>query len=167
MTTNARFLNWFNWLMQWEGTTFENDPDDPGGATKFGIDQRSHPKENIRALTRERAMEIYWDEYWTAVHAQDLPDAVGEVVANIAVNAGRGRASRWLQEAVGAVVDGKIGAMTIHAAWTKKPSDVANALLDRTAKHYRGIAQGKLAKFYKGWMNRNNSLRQHLGLKAA
>ena len=106
---DPRFKSWFEWLLKWEGTVFENDPDDPGGATKFGIDQRSHPKEDIRNLTRERAAQIYWDEYWTRSKADKMPAKVGEVVANIAVNAGHGRASRWLQHAVGATVDGEIG----------------------------------------------------------
>jgi len=42
------------WLFKWEGTYYEDDKDDPGGATKFGIDQRSHPHVDIRNLTAEQ-----------------------------------------------------------------------------------------------------------------
>lgn len=164
MRTDTRFRQWFDWLMKWEGTTFENDPDDPGGATKFGIDQRSHPNEKIRDLTRERAAEIYWSEYWTKCRAHEMPAKLGEVVANIAVNAGHGRASRWLQEACGITVDGVIGPATMHAVGGHDSNKLADALLKRTEQHYRSIAKGRLAKFLKGWLNRNNDLRRFLGL---
>ena len=160
MKPDTRFLNWFKWLLKWEGTVYENDPDDPGGATKFGIDQRSHPKENIRKLTLERAAEIYWEEYWTRCHAHEMPAGVGEVVANIAVNAGHGRTSRWLQAAVGVTVDGDIGPMTLAAVNAKPSAVLVAALLDRTELHYRSIAKGRMAKFLKGWLNRNEDLRK-------
>jgi lysozyme family protein len=35
----------------------ERDPDDPGGLTKFGIDQRSHPTVDINALRLEQAKQ--------------------------------------------------------------------------------------------------------------
>jgi len=162
MTTDPRFLKWFDWLLQWEGTVYENDPDDPGGATKFGIDKRSHPKEDIRNLTKERAAEIYWNEYWTRCRAHEMPARVGEVVANIAVNAGHGRASKWLQAAVGATPDGVIGQKTLAAVWQADYAELAKALLDRTEQHYRSIAKGRLSKFLRGWLNRNNDLRKFI-----
>lgn len=165
MKPDARFLKWFTWLLKWEGTVYENDPEDPGGATKFGIDQRSHPKENIRKLTRERAAEIYWTEYWTRCHAHEMPSGVGEVVASIAVNTGHGRASRWLQAAVGVTVDGDIGPMTLAAVKAKPQAVLVAALLDRTELHYRSIAKGKMAKFLKGWLNRNDDLRKYITQK--
>lgn len=163
MQSDPRFLKWLDWLLQWEGTVYENDPDDPGGATKYGIDQRSHPKEDIRNLTKEHASEIYWNEYWTRCRAHEMPGKVGEVVANIAVNAGHGRASRWLQELVGAVPDGVIGQKTLAAVWQFNPSTLAELLLARTEQHYRSIAKGRLAKFLGGWLNRNNDLRRFIG----
>ncbi len=161
MNDDTRFQRWFAWLLRWEGTKYTNDPDDPGGATKYGIDQRSHPKEDIRNMTRERAATIYWNEYWTRCRAHEMPARVGEVVANIAVNAGHGRASRWLQAAVGAAQDGVIGPVTLKLTWQANRDTLVRALLDRTEAHYRSIAKGsRLAKFLKGWLNRNNSLRE-------
>jgi lysozyme family protein len=162
MKPDQRFLNFFNWLLQWEGTVYENDPDDPGGATKFGIDQRSHPRENIRNLTRERAAEIYWKTYWTAMRCHEMPLKVGEVVGNIAVNAGPGRASKWLQTALGVVADGQIGPKTMAAFKGRDPEQLANALLERTEQHYRSIANGRLAKFLRGWLNRNRDMKRYI-----
>lgn len=162
MDQHERFTKWLNWILKWEGTTFEDDKDDPGGATKFGIDQRSHPNENIRNLTQDRAAEIYWNEYWTRSKAHLMPLGVGEVVGNIAVNAGLSRASKWLQTDVGATVDGQIGAKTLKAVNEHNPDMLANQLLQQTEAHYRSIAKGPLAKFLKGWLNRNNDLRSFI-----
>lgn len=162
MNQHERFNRWLDWIFKWEGTSFENDPDDPGGATKFGVDQRSHPNEDIRNLTRDRASEIYWNEYWTKAKAHLMPFGVGEVVGNIAVNAGHGRASRWLQTAVGVPADGVIGNQTLNAVNSTEPDALVNALLQRTEQHYRSIAKGKLSKFLKGWINRNEDLRKFI-----
>lgn len=43
---------------------YVNDPEDPGGETKYGIAKRYHPKEIIKNLTLDRAKEIYLQEYW-------------------------------------------------------------------------------------------------------
>jgi len=159
-----RFKTFFHWLLKWEGTVFENDPDDPGGATKFGIDQRSHPNEDIRNLTMDRAAEIYWEAYWTPLCVESLPAKVGEVIANIGVNAGKSRAVKWLQAIVDAKVDGVIGSETIHKANAMDANDLANKLLIRTEGHYVSIAKGRMAKFLKGWKNRNNDLHAFLKL---
>lgn len=167
----SRFLNFIPFIFQWEGG-FDNDPDDPGGMTWFGIDMRSHPNDKIwryveqrhdpaiAAKAKERAQEIYFNEYWTAVHADRMPKNVGEVLMNIGVNAGNGRAVRWLQQALNVPVDGKIGSVTLAAAESANAPALAETLLDRTEAHYRSIARGRLAKFLRGWLNRNNSLRQ-------
>lgn len=157
----SRFLKFMPFIFKWEGG-YDNDPDDPGGETKYGIDKRSHPHEDIKNLTIERAQEIYFKEYWERNRCEELPPKVGEVVMNIAVNAGSGRASKWLQQFAGTTPDGVIGPKTIAAA-TEKGTCLAGSLLDRMEAHYRSIARGRLAKFLKGWLNRNNDLRDYLG----
>jgi len=151
-------------IFQWEGG-YDNDPDDPGGETKYGIDKRSHPKENIKALTKQRAQEIYFEEYWQKARCEDLPTGVGEVVMNIAVNCGHARAGKWLQLAVGMTkesADGVIGPKTLQATKERHQETdkfyLTKALIDRTELHYRGIARGSLAKFLRGWLNRNKAL---------
>lgn len=145
-------------IFTWEGTTYENDPDDEGGATKFGIDQRSQPNVDIRNLTADDALQIYWDHYWTPLHCDELPAGVGEVVMDIGVNNGTGRSAKWLQQEVGTNPDGVIGPVTVAVVAQKGPS-VADALLNRREQFYRDIAQGRMAKFLQGWLNRNNALR--------
>ena len=161
--TTDRFDNYFEWLIPWEGSTYENDPDDPGGATKYGIDQRSHPNVNIRTLTKAHAKTIYRNEYWSRVKAGDLPFPVGEVVMDIAVNNGAVRAGKWLQDATGAAVDGIIGPRTIAAAKAMDAGALAVALLSRRETFYRSLAKGAMAKYLRGWLNRNNSLKEEIG----
>lgn len=162
MTQQERFNKWLNWLFKWEGTFYENDPDDAGGETKFGVDKRSHPNEDIRNLTRDRAAEIYWNEYWTKCKAHLMPFGVGEVVANIAVNAGHSRAAKWLQAIVGVDQDGSIGNKTLDALGKFQADLVSTLLLQRTEQHYRSIAKGRMAKFLRGWINRNDDLRKFI-----
>lgn len=151
------------WILKWEGETFEHDPNDSGGATKFGIDQASHPTEDIRHLTKERATEIYWASYWIPLHCDDLPAQVGEIVMNIGVNCGKSRAARWIQHAVHTLEDGVIGHWTIQAA-NNSLEYTAAILLKRTEEHYRDIGKGRLARYLKGWLNRNNDLYAYLGI---
>lgn len=150
---------YWRFLWEWEGTTFENDPDDPGGATRWGIDQRSHPDVDIRHLGEEQAKAIYRKDYWGRIHGGELPERLAIVVMDIAVNNGSGRAAKWLQELIGTTVDGVIGPKTI-AASQDDPQLIAGLLLDRREKFYREIAKGRQAKFLKGWLNRNNALRK-------
>ncbi|MEI8309728.1 MAG: glycosyl hydrolase 108 family protein [Verrucomicrobiota bacterium] len=163
---NPRFRRALDFVLKWE-TVFdrkgnavaENDRDDPGGLTKFGIDQRSHPNVNIRALTKELAAAIYHRDYWLPVQVHELPVPVGEVVFDIAVNNGKARAVQWLQEAAGVVADGFIGPVTLKAAGEADATKLAAKLISRRSTFYRNIAKGRKAKFLKGWLNRNEALR--------
>lgn len=169
-----RFNKWLAWIFKWEcvfdkhgNVIAEHDPDDPGGCTKYGLDQRSHPDLHIESLTKEQAAQIYWNDYWTRSKANLMPLGVGEVIGNIAVNAGIGRASKWLQKDVGVTVDGNIRPKTLTAVNAANPDMLANALLQVTEAHYRSIAKGKLAKFMGGWPNRNNDLRKFIASLSA
>lgn len=149
-------------LWEWEGTTYEDDPDDRGGATKFGIDQRSHPDVDIRNLTDEQAKEIYRKDYWAKIKGGELPEKLAVVMMDIAVNNGTGRAIKWVQQMFGVVADGVIGPITIRATEAVNSADI-RALLDRREQFYKDIAKGRQAKFLKGWLRRNNALRKLVG----
>jgi hypothetical protein len=58
----------------WEGTTFKDDPHDPGGATKFGISKRSYPNLDIEELTRDQAEQIYYCDFWLRAGVQAISD---------------------------------------------------------------------------------------------
>lgn len=94
---------------------YVNDPRDPGGATKYGISQRSYPRETIATLTLERAQSIYYADYWTPLRCDDMPPPLALLVFDAGVNCGVKRAARWVQAAVGVRQDGEIGDVTVRA----------------------------------------------------
>lgn len=73
---------------------YSNDLDDPGGETKFGIDVRGyramHPGQsiNIKSLTVDQAINIYWMDYWLRPGVESHPFPLGEVFCNSKVNGG-------------------------------------------------------------------------------
>ena len=100
---------------------YVDHPKDPGGETKYGIAKRSHPKENIKSLTKKRAEEIYYDEYWVPSKAPYIPHDIQDTFFDMVVNMGQRRAVKILQKACnskncGLVVDGLIGKNTIRAS---------------------------------------------------
>lgn len=85
-----------NHILEFEGG-YVNDPDDPGGETKYGISKRSFPKEDIKNLTVDRAKELYRTLYWTPINGDELPDKMDLCVMNAAVNSGVGTALKFLK----------------------------------------------------------------------
>jgi len=153
-----RFNTFFNWLVSWEGSTFEDDKNDKGGQTRWGIDAASHPGLDIKNLTREQAAQIYWKESWTDLHIEEFPVGIGEVLSNIAINCGKGRL-KWVQEIAGVTQDGKIGPATIAAVNKLDRQEVINKLLTKLVVFYHAIGVGHNAGFLKGWINRTNDLK--------
>ena len=52
---------------------YTDDPADPGGPTKYGIAGKFHPGLDIKNLTLEQAMDIYYNEYWVPAGCDDAP----------------------------------------------------------------------------------------------
>lgn len=52
---------------------YSNDPNDPGGETKFGIAKRYHQSVDIKNLTLEGARAIYYNEYWIPAGCNEAP----------------------------------------------------------------------------------------------
>jgi hypothetical protein len=80
-------------VLKWEGG-YVNDPDDPGGETRFGISKRAYPTLNIKDLTLDQAKEIYRRDYWQKSGAQNMAWPLCLVVFDTAVNCGVNRAGR-------------------------------------------------------------------------
>jgi lysozyme family protein len=109
-------------VLQEEGG-FSDDPQDPGGATNFGVTLRTwqawvgRPVDlnDMHALTPAIVTPLYQRQYWNADNCQALPAGLDLCVMDFAVNSGPGRAARTLQSMVGAAADGAIGPATITA----------------------------------------------------
>lgn len=109
---------------------------DQGGPTRWGISQRAYPNEDIQHLTRERAEELYFRDYWTPMHCEDLSWPVALMLFDAAVNQGTGAAPRLLQEALGVAVDGVLGPKTLAAAQGMSPAVLAWRLGRRRLRRY-------------------------------
>lgn len=112
---------------------FVNDPDDPGGATKFGVTIHTMRRlgldltkdgtvdvADVRALSRADAVRIFVRHYFEHPRIQLLPEALHATVFDMYVNAGS-NAVRILQRLLldmgfQVVVDGAIGPQTANAA---------------------------------------------------
>lgn len=120
-------------VFKYEGG-YVNDQHDPGGETNMGISKRSYPKENIRGMTRARAAQIYRRDFWDKLRCDELPAGIDLVAFDAAVNSGPARGAKWLQQALGVAVDGKVGLATIGAAKnTYAPAAVLRAIGFRRA----------------------------------
>lgn len=77
---------------------YVNDPNDPGGETKYGISKRAYPNLNIPALTIEQAKEIYRRDYWIPLDCDILPAPMDLYVFDAGVNMGKNQAKEMKLE---------------------------------------------------------------------
>ncbi len=148
-------------LLDLEGG-YVNDPDDPGGETKYGISKKSYPNLDIAGLSRDDAAEIYYRDFWEPYAWAQLPAPLGERCFLLAVNAGPPAAAKVLQRALrsatGVVlaVDGKVGPRTLHVARRANLDAALAAYRSEQAGHYRLLiaASSRLRRFEKGWLRR-------------
>jgi len=73
---------------------YVNDPRDPGGETNFGISKRAYPTLNIKALTKEQAIEVYRRDYWARID-KTFPE-LNLLVFDSAVNQGVSAANAFV-----------------------------------------------------------------------
>ncbi|SDW45355.1 Predicted Peptidoglycan domain-containing protein [Ruegeria halocynthiae] len=111
---------------------FVDDPDDPGGATKYGVTIHAMRRLgldldrdgavtqlDVRALSKAQAVDIFLEHYFEKPRVGLLPGAVQASVFDMYVNAGA-QAVKILQNLLRQMgydvsVDGMIGPQTAHA----------------------------------------------------
>lgn len=131
---------------------YVNDPDDPGGATKYGVTLGTMQRlgldltrdgrvtsADVRRLSREQAVDIFLRDYYERPGIGRLPECLRASVFDMYVNAGA-NAVKILQRLLGDLGypltdDGVIGPLTARAA-----EMAAEAMPDTLADAY-GIAR--------------------------
>lgn len=109
------FIAAFNRVMGHEGG-YVNDPNDPGGETKWGISKRSYPHLNIKELTRSQAADIYQKDFWDPLLLDgSSDDALKFQLFDFAVNSGIQTAIRAFQRVLGVADDGHFGPVSREA----------------------------------------------------
>lgn len=134
---------------------FVNDPDDPGGATNFGVTigtmrrlgmdldgDQDIDVADVKRLTRDQARDIFIQHYFERPGIRRLPDSLHATVFDMYVNAGA-NAVKILQRLLSDMgqsvsVDGVIGPQTAAAA----------ALAQAQAPHHLRDAYGIARRNY-------------------
>lgn len=162
---------------------YVNDPDDPGGATKYGVTIHTMRRlgldltgdgkvseADVRCLTRDQAVGIFVDHYYRRPRIAELPEALQASVFDMYVNAGS-NAVKVLQRLLNEmghdlIVDGALGPVSIaaaHRACADRPDLVADAYGIARRNYYYTLADARPAsrKFARrrdggkgGWITR-------------
>jgi hypothetical protein len=132
------FRKALQFTLKYEGG-YVNDPNDPGGETKYGIAKRYHPSLDIPSLTPEQAASIYATEYWDACGCDQIPFPFCAAVFDTAVNCGVTRALQWMKEAPDVNAYLGLRRQFYYSQVNKIPSRI---------------------KYLKGWLNRVDDLRK-------
>ena len=144
---------------------FVNDPDDPGGATKYGVTIHTLRRlgldltgdgtvdiADVRKLTRADAERIFLKHYFHGPRIDKLPEVLQASVFDMYVNAGA-NAVKILQRLLrqmgqDVVVDGVIGPQTLaaaRAAYLAAPDHIADAYGIARRNYYFRIADARPA----------------------
>lgn len=143
---------------------YVNHPKDPGGMTNLGVTKRvyeewvgySVSENTMQNLSNEDVSPIYKKNYWDRVKGDQLPSGLDLCVFDFGVNAGTGRAAKYLQTLIGTVADGGIGPNTLKTldAYVSEhgvKETIENYQAERQ-KYYESLAT--FDTFGKGWTRR-------------
>ena len=139
---------------------YVNHPKDPGGETNLGVTKRVYEEwggtKDMKDLLVEDVAPIYRKNYWDKLKGDDLPSGLDLCVFDFGVNAGPGRAAKYLQTMIGTVADGGIGPNTLK----KVDEYVEKHGLEVTIRDYQNRRQGyyeslsTFETFGRGWTRR-------------
>lgn len=152
---------------------WSNDPRDPGGPTMDGVTQHQYdlwriahqqPTQSVRLIAQVELATFYRSWYWTPICGDSLPAGVDYMVFDCAVNSGPRRASIILQQSVGVVPDGQIGAHTLSAVASMRPKDIISEF---TLKHIEFLRTlSGYAHDGRGWSARCASVQANADMMA-
>ena len=139
---------------------YVNHPQDPGGETNLGVTKRVYQEhggtKDMKDLLVEDVAPIYKKGYWDKMKGDDLPGGLDLCVFDFGVNAGPGRAAKFLQQMIGTTVDGGIGPNTLakleEYIRENGEHEAVNKYQEMRQKYYENLST--FATFGKGWTRR-------------
>ena len=139
---------------------YVNHPKDPGGETNLGVTKRVYEdfggEKEMKELVKEDVEPIYKKNYWDRVKGDDLPEGLDLCIFDFAVNAGPGRAAKFIQRLVNTTVDGGIGPNTLKCINDHVEQYGVSTTIDQyqSARHnyYQGLST--FETFGRGWTRR-------------
>lgn len=143
---------------------YVHHPLDRGGATHYGITQRTYdnwrlttgrPKRSVELIDMSEIEGIYHDYYWEPCGCSQLPERLAVAVFDMAVHSGPWNAKLTLQRALRVKADGVIGPKTIEAA-NAAPPEAVLAFLKRRGAFLQELINTRPSQviFLEGWINR-------------
>jgi lysozyme family protein len=139
---------------------YVNHPDDPGGETNLGVTKRVYEEwggtKDMKDLTVEDVAPIYKKNYWDRVKGDELPSGLDLCVFDFGVNAGTGRAAKYLQTMVGASADGAIGPATLRSVHAYVQIEGLAAAIDKYQEDRQSYYESlkHFDTFGRGWTRR-------------
>jgi len=160
---------------------YVDDPDDAGGATNYGITQKTYArflgvdedwiylKHLIKNMPKSTAALIYKQEYYYDLKIDLLPSKIQAQVMDISINSGPNRAYKILQQSISdlsvsnLVIDGHFGRKSWAALdlLSKHLKEINNKMVDFRKDFYLRIIERKAsqAKYKNGWLSRAEKFR--------
>lgn len=159
---------------------YVNNPADPGGATKYGVTQRTLDRVRVLPqfqteatedepaaptlpaavadLTSDQAAQVYSVTEWDVIEGDALPPTLAPLMLHAAVNMGEATAIVLLQAIVGVKQDGVMGPATVRGVqvW-HSPYMIGQTLAEEYAAHmavHYARLDAKLDQFELGWFRR-------------
>ena len=151
----ANFNKAHKFVAKWEGG-YVNDPDDPGGATNYGVSLRW-----LKSLGLDQG---------DIDHDGDLATIYYDAI----VNTGAAQATKFMQRGYNSTfpsaalsVDGILGPLTRNALLSMGQNVfLLRTCIDERDKFYHSLATSRpsMNKFLRGWLNRTHDLRIFVGV---
>jgi lysozyme family protein len=155
---------------------FVDNPNDPGGATNFGVSLRwlkskglledlEHLEGDktqdeimiIRSMTQPLASDFYRTYWWNAYsYGTIVAQMVATKVFDMSVNLGPPRAHRMVQQVLGVNQDGVLGPKSFQEINAASNLSLITRLQEAQASFYRGLVASNPTRqqFLQGWLNR-------------
>ncbi|MEN2997548.1 MAG: glycosyl hydrolase 108 family protein [Brevinematia bacterium] len=157
---DKRFTRFFEDILKHEGG-YVNHPADKGGETKYGISKRAYPNLDIKNLTKEQAMEIYYRDYWIKSNANEIAEYSFQIATkycDIAINMGISTARMLLRNALKTVgIDTSDIISGVKQAVEQGKKDVLLMALkqEQIQRYYSIVSRNPTQEvFLKGWLRR-------------
>jgi len=154
------------------GSKFVNNPNDKGGATKYGVilstwKEYGYDKNHdgnidvgdLKLITLDDAKKIAKKVFWDFFKADEIKNqSVAELMADWGFNSGRSLVSRRIQRILKLPVDGVIGDLSLKAINKANQEKLFNAIKADRKSFIEFLVKSDPSQqvFYKGWMNRIN-----------
>jgi lysozyme family protein len=166
---SQEFQEWFQEVLEFEGTSYTDDPADAGGATRYGIILKTY-REYLKKIDRDDDIgkddienmniglaEEYYLWLWNSLKLDRIPTRIAKGYADASVNMGKGGADRILQMSINTRsnpididewidVDGQAGRGTF-AALAQTVLTPFDWLIEHMAYHYNNVFKGSSYTF--------------------